>query len=292
MAKALRLFLFGPGYSGLALARRLQAQGWSIQGTARSEAAADRLASVGIGAVAPQDGPAMAKALETSNAVLVTAAPEDQGCPGLAALSAPIRAGARPGWIGYLSTTGVYGDRKGRWVTEQSDLAPLSPQGRRRVEAEAGWRHLCARQGLNLAILRLPGIYGPGRSAFDRLRDGTARRLIKPDQVFSRIHVEDLAAALEASIARPRADAIYNLCDDLPCPPQDVITHAAALMGVQPPPETAFDPDTVSPASRRFFGESKRVANALAKAELGWRPAYPTYREGLAAIWAGEREGV
>ena len=292
MAKALRLLLFGPGYSGLALARRLQAGGWSIQGTARSLEAADRLAAAGIEPVAIQDGAAMAKALEACDALLVTAAPDEAGCPGLAALSDPILAGARPGWIGYLSTTGVYGDRGGRWVTERSDLAPLSPQGRRRIEAEAGWRDLCARQGLNLAIFRLPGIYGPGRSAFDRLRDGTARRLIKPGQVFSRIHVEDLATALEASIRRPRAGAVYNLCDDRPCPPQDVITYAAALSGAPPPPETVFDPDAVSPASRRFFGESKRVANALAKAELGWRPAYATYREGLDAIWAGERKGV
>ncbi len=288
MAKALRLFLFGPGYSGMAIARRLRALGWAVSGTARTAAAAARLQADGITPVDSADPGALAAALSDSQALLVSAPPDENGCPALAALGPALWRGARPGWIGYLSTTGVYGDRGGGWVRETSPLAPQSLQGRRRVEAEAGWLDIGRALGLNLAIFRLPGIYGPGRSALDRLRDGAARRVIKPGQVFSRIHVEDLAAALEASIARPRPAAVYNICDDAPCPPQDVITWAAALLGVEPPPETPFVEAEVSAASRRFFGESKRVSNALAKAELGWRPTFATYREGLSAILAAE----
>ena len=288
MAKALRLFLFGPGYSAQALARRMQAQGWSVCGTARSTDSGARLRAMGIEPVDLANAEALSVELARSQAVLVSAPPGEQGCPALAALGSILRADARPDWIGYLSTTGVYGDRGGRWVREDSPLAPQSPQGRRRGEAETGWLDITRALALDLAIFRLPGIYGPGRSALDRLRDGSARRVVKPGQVFSRIHAEDLASALEASIGRPRADAIYNLCDDQPCPPQDVIAYAAALLGIEPPPETPYVEAEVSAASRRFFGESKRVSNALAKAELGWRPAFATYREGLAAILAAE----
>ncbi|HEY2659987.1 MAG TPA: SDR family oxidoreductase [Caulobacteraceae bacterium] len=288
MAKALRLFLFGPGYSALALARRMQGRGWSVCGTARSAENGARLTALGIESVNLADAATLDCELRRSQAVLVSAPPGEHGCPALAALEPILERSARLDWIGYLSTTGVYGDRGGRWVREDSPIAPQSLQGHRRVEAEAGWLHITCALALNLAIFRLPGIYGPGRSALDRLRDGSARRVVKPGQVFSRIHVQDLASALEASIARARPGAIYNLCDDQPCPPQDVIAYAAALLGVEPPQETPFAEAQVSPASRRFFGESKRVSNALAKAELGWRPAYPSYREGLAAILAAE----
>ena len=290
MAKGLRLFLFGPGYSGLALARRILAAGGSVIGTARSAEAAERLTRQGVEAVDIGDANALAKAVGTADAVLVTAPPDASGCPGLRALEPVLRAGARPGWIGYLSTTGVYGDRAGGWVRETSALEPVSEQGRRRVAAEAGWRALGEDLSLTVTVFRLPGIYGPSRSAFDRLREGTAQRVVKPGQVFSRIHVEDIASALAASLARPRAGGVYNLCDDAPGPPQDVITFAASLLGVEPPPLVAFDAAGIGPASRRFYGESKRVANALAKAELGWRPAWPSYREGLTAILARERE--
>jgi nucleoside-diphosphate-sugar epimerase len=144
--------------------------------------------------------------------------------------------------------------------------------------------------GLTVTVFRLPGIYGPGRSGFDRLRAGQARRIASPGQVFSRIHVDDLAAGLEASIERPRAGGIYNLCDDEPCPNGDVIAHAAELLGLPVPQEVALEDAALSPAGLRFYAESKRVSNALAKAELGWRPAYPTYREGLRAILKAERE--
>lgn len=283
MIGAPRLFLFGPGFSALALASRLGAQGWSVAGTARDPGACQRLESLGYVAVALDDPEAIVRAVEGADAVLISAPPDEHGCPALKALSPALIGGARPGWIGYLSTTGVYGDHGGRWVTETSALTPLSIQGHRRVEAERGWLDL---GGPAVSLFRLPGLYGPGRSAFDRLREGSARRIVKPGQVFSRLHVEDLAAALEASIRRPRVAGVYNLCDDEPCPPQDVIAHAAALLGVAPPPQIAFDDAQISSASRRFFAENKRVSNARAKAALGWRPMFPTYREGLAAILA------
>lgn len=220
-----------------------------------------------------------------TQAVLVTAPPGPEGCPGLAALvPALARAAAFPDWIGYLSTTGVYGDRRGRWVFETSRLAAQSLEGARRVAAERDWLDVGRGMGLTVTALRLPGIYGPGRSAFNRLRAGDARRIASPGQVFSRIHVDDLAAGLEASIARPRAGGIYNLCDDEPAPNSEVIAYAAQLLGIPTPPEVPIDQAGLSTAASRFYAESKRVSNARIKAELGWRPLYPTYREGLRAI--------
>lgn len=209
------------------------------------------------------------------DAAVIAAPPDEEGCPGL-------RAGIRADWIGYLSTTGVYGDRGGGWVFEETPIAPASTEAHRRAAAEAGWRA----QGASL--FRLPGIYGPGRSAFDRLRQGSARRLQKPGQVFSRIHVDDLAAGLAAAMARRQQGGVYNLCDDEPAAPDAVTGHAARLLGVEPPPLEPFDETTLSPMARRFWSESKRVSNARAKAALGWRPLYPSYREGLAAVLASE----
>ncbi|NWG45986.1 MAG: NAD-dependent epimerase/dehydratase family protein, partial [Alphaproteobacteria bacterium] len=191
-------------------------------------------------------------------------------------------------WVGYLSTTGVYGDRGGEWVDEESPLAPTTERGARRVEAEAGWRALAEAHGLPLHIFRLAGIYGPGRNQLETVRAGTARRLHKPGQVFSRIHVEDVAACLLASLRRPRPGAVYNLCDDEPAPPAEVVAHAAALLGVPPPPLEDFETaaPTLSPMARSFYAESKRVRNDRLAAELGVRLRYPSYREGLAALAA------
>jgi nucleoside-diphosphate-sugar epimerase len=283
------LLIFGFGYSGKALARRLMAQGWSVSATVRRAQDAAEAVSLGVLPVDPEDAGALAMAAGHARAILVTAPPGERGCPGLAALAPAIAAsGAFPDWIGYLSTTGVYGDREGGWVVEASALNAHSVEGARRVAAERDWRQIGRGMGLTVTAFRLPGIYGPGRSPFDRLRAGTARRLVKPGHVFSRIHVEDLAAGLEASITRPRAAGIYNLCDDEPASAAEVTAYAAGLLGIAPPPEEAFDPATLSPAVQRFYEECKRVSNARAKAELGWSPAYPTYREGLAAILAAE----
>jgi nucleoside-diphosphate-sugar epimerase len=281
----LRLFVFGFGYVARALSVRLQGEGWAVAGTIRRPDERERLAAIGVAPVGVGNRAQMTRAVGEAQAVLVTAPPDAEGCPGLARLvPAMAQAKAFPDWIGYVSTTGVYGDRRGRWVTEQSHLAAQSVEGGRRVGAERDWLEVGRGMGLTVTVFRLPGIYGPGRSAFDRLRAGEARRIAAPGQVFSRIHVDDLAAGLAASIARPRAGGIYNLCDDEPCPNSEVIAYAAGLLGLTPPPEVSLSEAGLSPQALRFYAESKRVSNARAKAELGWRPAYPSYREGLTAI--------
>ena len=277
-----RLFIFGYGFTGAALARRLRPEGWSVAGTSRTDEGRAALAAKGIEPVDPADPAALRQAVSTADALLIAAPPADDGCPGFNALARFLVAGT-PAWTGYLSTTGVYGDRGGGWVFEDSELAARSQEGARRVAAERGWLQLGRDLGLTVTVFRLPGIYGPGRSPFDRLERGV--RMNKPGHVFSRIHVDDLAAGLAASIARPRAGGIYNLCDDAPASPSVVNAYAASLAGIALPPEQPWDEALLSPAARRFYAESKRVSNARAKAELGWRPAYPNYREGLAAIW-------
>jgi nucleoside-diphosphate-sugar epimerase len=282
--RPMSLFVFGYGYTAAALARRLV---WPVIATARTPEKAAELTAQGVAPVDPGDPEAMAAAMAAARAILITAPPTELGCPGLRVIAPALaRSGAFPDWIGYLSTTGVYGGRDGRWVFERSPLNAASVEGGRRVAAERDWRQTGRDMGLTVCSFRLPGIYGPGRGAFDRLRAGTAKRIVKPGQVFSRIHVEDIAAALALSIERPRARAIYNIADDEPAPPQDVIAHAAGLLGMEIPPAVPFADAQLTPAAERFWRENRRVANALAKAELGWRPAYPTYREGLAAILA------
>ncbi|MFN3856434.1 MAG: SDR family oxidoreductase [Caulobacter sp.] len=284
------LLIFGFGFTGAALARRLIPEGWRVSGTVRSTEAAAAALAAGVTPLDPGDRHDLVRALAGATAVLVTAPPGPDGCPGLNAL-VPAMATARafPDWIGYLSTTGVYGDRQGRWVFESSPLSARSVEGGRRAAAERDWQEVGRGMGLTVQTFRLPGIYGPGRSPLDRIRDRTARSVIKPGQVFSRIHVDDIASGLAASIARPRAGAAYNLTDDEPAPSHVVNAYAAALLGLPAPVETPFDAATLSPAALRFWSENKRVSNALAKAELGWRPRYPSYREGLAAILAAER---
>lgn len=283
----MRLFVFGLGYVGLAFSKALIARGWSVVGTTRGDDKAQALRAQGIETVDADDRAAMTAALTGVNAVLVTAPPSAEGCPGLeAVIPALAAAEAFPDWIGYLSTTGVYGDFEGRWVFESSPLKAQSVEGARRVGAERDWRQVGRGMGLTVTTFRLPGIYGPGRSALDRLRAGEGRRIVKDGQVFSRIHLEDIVTGLLASLDRPKAGGVYNLCDDEPAPPQDVMEHAAGLLGAPVPPDLPFNELGLSPATRRFYAENKRVSNALAKAELGWRPKYPTYREGLAAILA------
>ncbi len=277
-----RLLVFGLGFSGRVIAARLAAAGWAVAGTTRSGEAVDL---PGI-AVYPfdRDHPLPEAALAGTTHVLSSIPPDGDGDPVLALAGGDLgRLGLA--WAGYLSTTGVYGDCGGGWVDEDTPLRPTSDRARRRAAAEREWQA----SALPVHVFRLAGIYGPGRSAIDGVRAGTARRIVKPDQVFGRIHVDDIAQVVQASMARPRPGAVYNLADDDPAPPQEVILHACRLLGVEPPPEIPWDQAqaTMSPMALSFFADNKRVRNDRIKAELGVRLAYPTYREGLAAILAG-----
>lgn len=267
------LFCFGLGYCAKALARRLEARGWTIAGTSRS-GSDGTIAFDGTKPVSPFH-------LDHVTHLLVSVPPDDAGDPVLARHAEDLRERSRQfKWVGYLSTTGVYGDRGGEWVDETSPLSPTTTRGHRRLLAEQQWLKL----GLPLHIFRLAGIYGPGRNQLASLLDGTAKRIVKPGQVFSRIHVEDIAGVLEASIAKPDPGREYNVCDDEPCPPQDVVIYAAKLLGRAVPPEIPFDEARLSPMAQSFYAESKRVSNRRIKEELGYKLVYPTYREGLKAL--------
>lgn len=280
------LLSLGHGYTAAALARVLMPLGWHIIGTTRSPQ--DALVSAGIEPFSWPGSP-LAPVLARATHVLCSIAPGPVGDPVLAAEDKALgKAAPHLEWVGYLSTTGVYGDHGGGWVDETTSPTPATERGRARVLAEAAWQALAARSGLPLHIFRLAGIYGPGRGPFEKVRNGTARRVIKPGQVFSRIHVDDIAATLAASIARPNPGAVYNVCDDDPAPPEDVLTHAAKLLGVPPPPEVPFTDANLPPMAASFYAESKRVRNDRIKRELAVRLAYPSYREGMAAVLAAE----
>lgn len=277
------LFCFGLGYSAAVLARRLAAEGWTVRGTTRKPEKAARLEARGyrlfpFSREQPLGDPAAA--LDGVTHILTSIAPDEAGDPVLDRHLADLKALPGLAWAGYLGTTAVYGDRQGGWVDEDSVIDPTLARADRRARAEAAWLG----SGLPTHIFRLAGIYGPGRNPFVNLKDGTARRIVKPGQVFSRIHVEDIAAVLEASIARPRPGAIYNVCDDEPAPPQDVVAYAAALLGVDPPPEQDYATADLSPMARTFYRDNRRVRNERIKRELGVRLAYPSYREGLMAL--------
>ena len=284
------LFL-GLGYSSRIVARALADSGWRITGTSRTAAGAEALAKnswSGLVFDGTQPSAALSRAIRDATHVLGSVPPEAAGDPVLIHHAEDFGMASQLCWLGYFSTIGVYGDSGGGWVDEATPCAPVSERGRRRLLAEKQWLQLSAARRRHVAVFRLPGIYGPGRSAFDQLRAGTARRIIKPGQIFNRIHVDDIAGAVLAAIARPTADGIFNITDDYPSAPDEVVTHAAALLGVEPPPAVAFEAADLSPMARSFYGESKRVSNRRARSELGWTPAYPTYRDGLASILARE----
>ncbi len=284
-----RLFCFGLGYSALALAGRLIADGWTVAGTCRSEERRARLENRGIDTHLfdrgrPLDDPAAALAGATH--ILSSVPPDADGDPVLdhhAAHVAALASECTPVWGGYLSTTGVYGDREGGWVDEYAALEPTGERGRRRLAAERGWLALGEETGIAMHLFRLSGIYGPGRSALDTVRRGQARRIDKPGQVFNRIHVDDIASILQASIAHPNPGAAYNCADDDAAAAQAVIAHACALLGVEPPPLVPFEEAELSDMARSFYADNKRVRNDRIKAELGVTLMYPSYRDGLAA---------
>lgn len=280
------IFIFGAGYSGRAFGAMKPAE-TAVAGTTRSPERFEALRRSGI---APHlfDGrslsPEVADALTEVTHLVVSAAPDENGDPVLAAAAEAIRTGMpNLEWIGYLSTVGVYGDHDGAWVDEASECRPVSGRSRARLAAENAWAALGAETGLPVAVLRLSGIYGPGRNAFVNLEAGSAKRLIKAEQVFNRIHVDDIAGALWHLIGTDRG-GVFNVTDDEPAPPQDVVTYAAELMGVEPPPEIPFETAQLSPMARSFYGENKRVSNARIKA-VGYRFRFPHYRSALETMW-------
>ena len=287
----LNLFIFGIGFSGVEIAKAALAQGASVAGTTRSGAKAARLASLGIEALL-FDGAApngiLSKRLETVSHLLVSIGPDAAGDPVLSAFGSGLAANMPAlEWIGYLSTVGVYGDHDGAWVDEETPCRPVSKRSIERLKAEAAWRALAKDISIPLAILRLSGIYGPGRNTFVNLDDGSARRIIKPGQYFNRIHVSDISGAAMLLAAR-KADGLFNVTDNEPAPPQDVVTYAAKLMGIKPPPETAYEDAQMSPMARSFYGEVKRVSNAKIRA-LGYEFVFPNYRAALADMWQNGR---
>ena len=277
------LFVFGLGYTAGRFVARERARFGTVVATAR-DASRPAPEGVALRAFGPEATDSrIANDLAGAEAVLVSIPPDDSGDPSLRAFE-PALADGPARWIGYLSTIGVYGDHDGAWIDESTPPAPTSPRSRRRVEVEQAWLDFGARTGKAVQVFRLAGIYGPGRNPFVKLGEGRAQRIVKPAQVFNRIHADDIAAVLAASIERPRPGGVYNVTDDEPAPPQDVVTLAAEMAGVAPPPEVPFDEAAMSPMARSFYGENKRVRNRLIADELGVRLAYSTYREGLAGL--------
>lgn len=267
----MKLLVFGLGYTARSFVRRL-GPAWSVIATSR--------AGEGDSLRFDREHNLPVSIFADVTHILVSVPPDEAGDPAIEAHGSDIAALKNLAWLGYLSTTGVYGTRDGGWVDEASELRPTSARATRRATAEAGWRQLGAH------IFRLAGIYGPGRSAFNTLRAGSATRIDAGSQVFSRIHVDDIGTVLLASIARPRPGAIYNVCDDEPAAQEAIIAYAARLLGIEPPPLVPLAAARLSPMARSFYADNKRVSNALIKRELGVALAYPSYREGLAAVLA------
>jgi nucleoside-diphosphate-sugar epimerase len=280
------ILFFGLGFSAKALAQRLAARGWAVSATSRSVAGAEAIDARGYrGLVFDGSAPLPQAAFDGVTHVVNSAPPGDDGDPVLRQHAKDFAArAAQFQWVAYLSTTGVYGDHGGGLVTEDTPLTPNTERGHKRLMAETQWLELWRTHGLPVMIFRLAGIYGPGRNQLMSLIDGTAKRVIKPGQVFSRIHVEDIANTLEASIAHPHPGRAYNVCDAEACPPQDVVEYGAKLLGLPVPPDVPFEEATLSPMAKSFYADSKRVSNDRIVKELGVRLSYPSYREGLTAL--------
>ncbi|MGL4811970.1 MAG: SDR family oxidoreductase [Beijerinckiaceae bacterium] len=283
----MRLLILGYGYTARRFVQAYGSAFAAVAATGRSEDTLARIAADVLKPVPIADGCGadFAAEAQAADVILATAPPDAAGDPFLAAITDALDVRKTGPVIVYLSTVGVYGDQQGRWVDEMTPAKTETARSRYRLGAEQGWQALGQAIASPVAVLRLAGIYGPERSALDHIRAGTARRIIKPGQVFNRIHVDDIAHAVMACVRR-RADGVWNIADDEPSPPQDVIAYAAALLGVPPPPDIDFDTATFSPMAREFYSECKRISNAAAKGQLGWRPVHRNYRAGLSAIFA------
>ncbi|MBO6518649.1 MAG: SDR family oxidoreductase [Rhodospirillales bacterium] len=288
-----RLFCFGIGFSAEALINHLPVAEWTVAGTVRDPDKARQLLKTGIDAQiwsGEKPGKALVAKLHAANHVLISVPPGEDGDPVLNAAADAIRSIPSLNWVGYLSTTGVYGDTGGAWVNETADLHPSSDRSKRRVEAEQGWLRLYQDHGVPVHIFRLAGIYGPGRSVFNQIRNKRAKRIDKPGHAFSRIHVDDIARVLAASIAKPNPGAIYNVCDNEPAPPAEVTAYACGLLGIDPPPLEDFDKarERMSPMALSFWNDNRRVDNARIRNELGIKFRHPDYRSGLQEILVEE----
>ena len=289
----MKVLFFGLGFSSQASARaiRIRDEYASIMGTVRTAERENALEATGLAAIVfdgTRPSPVVSVALADTTHVVVSIAPDADGDVVLRHHRADLDAAKDLEWICYYSTVGVYGDFDGAWIDESAPLVPRNMRSDLRVLAEQEWRDYAAQRGVKLCILRLAGIYGPGRSSFDKLRDGTARRIIKPGQVFNRIHVEDIAR-VTALAAERRLEGTFNMADDEPTPPQDVFEHAAGMMGVPVPPDMPFETAEMSPMQKSFYRDNKRVSNKAIKTALGIELLYPSFREGLAAIWEREQ---
>ncbi len=281
------LFVFGMGYSAELTASLLSELGWQIMGTGRSPGRLAELASLGFSPVPFSDRKAVSAALATTSHLLISTPPVAGVDPAYAAYADEVRQASSLKWIGYLSTIGVYGNHDGAWVDETTPVAPDVDRSRARVEAEREWMDVAASIHMPVDIFRLGGIYGPRRSPLDRVAEGRAQRVIKPGQIFNRIHVEDIAQTVVAAILQPAETVtprVFNVTDDLPAPPQEVTAFAAELLNRPPPEEVAFEDAVMSPMARSFYEDNKRVRNSKIKTELGVSLRYPTYREGLKGL--------
>ncbi len=284
------VFFFGMGYSSLATARsihQLLDRDIPIAGTTRSPDKAEQLADTDYRIHVfdgERPGSTLGEDLGKATHVICSIPPDDHGDPALNFHRANLDASKNLQWLGYFSTVGVYGDFGGEWIDETAETRPVNRRSKQRVEVEEQWQAYAKERGVPLLVLRLAGIYGPGRSAFDKLRDGTARRIVKPGQVFNRIHVEDIGR-VTALAAKQKLDGVFNLADDEPAPPQDLVTYAAGLLGVPPPPETPFETAQLTEMARSFYSDNKRVSNKAIKQALGIELLHPTYRQGLEAIY-------
>ncbi|KAB0571587.1 SDR family oxidoreductase [Brucella pituitosa] len=283
----MRIFLFGAGYSARAFSRLMTGEAERIDGTTRNEQNFPTLEKAGIAPIifdGETASPELIDRLAKSTHVVISISPRENGDPSLAIVEEALR---RPDntirWIGYLSTVGVYGNHDGNWIDETTPCEPASRRSLERVEAENAWNALSERHGTPVALLRLSGIYGPGRNAFINLERGTARRIIKEGQVFNRIHVEDIAGTLRF-LAGTNTGGAFNITDNEPAPPQDVVVYAAELMGVAPPPEVPFEDADMTPMARSFYGENKRVSNQRIK-DLGYDFIHPDYKAAFSAMW-------
>ena len=285
----MKVFIFGLGYSALHFVHIFHEDFSGISGTVRHTEKCEALEPLGIKAFvfsAESCDPAAGAALLQCDAVIVSIPPDGQGDPVLGAFNSVLQSMTRLQRVIYLSTVGVYGDHQGLWIDETAELNPVSERSKRRIDAENEWQAFARKRGCDLHILRLAGIYGPGRNAIENLRAGKARRIIKKDQVFNRIHVEDIGRAIQACLASslPTGVHIWNIADNEPSPPQDVVTYAAALSGLPPPPEMPFETADLSPMARSFYGENKRISKRAMREDLGVQLAFPSYREGLQGL--------